>query len=544
MANRPSAYPLWTDGDVSKVVQPPSNFALAGWLIGQAPPNTYMNWEMWMYGNWIAYLDSVVNIGTPDHSIRLINGGILSFVASSGVFAWSANMNLSIPEIPDSDNQIAAGNATLADGQVAYVTANIPLLTDGNLTSGSNQVTNISFPDGIVNGMNVTGTGIPGGTTVAGVSGSTVTLSANATFTGASTLTFASSSALTVQVATNSAFVPSINTVMIARRIGALLQVGVNAGQMLLRDGESKAILDAGYLITLPVTAGENLAANDAIYLSNGSDGGRTAGDAYKADASSANGGLRSQIVGLVIRAATTSNPALAVAGGLMGGFSSLVPGKTYYVDPGTPGGITAAKPSTLNQWVIPVGIAVSTTQLFLNAGLSASVNQVGSGGGGGATSANIYLPDSGAAIEGQLNGTSYVEYGEDDTQAALIEVVVGDDYASGIPIKLKGGIFASGATTGNVLFIATSYLQRTGTDILGSLTNSHVSTNTAVNVAGSANVLTDVGDIDITDGSGQINGVSVSPGDTILVSLVRSDTDTAASYARLLKYSLAPMFG
>jgi subtilisin-like proprotein convertase family protein len=61
----------------------------------------------------------------------------------------------------------------------------------GTLTSGSASVTGLSSLDGLVAGQNITGTGIPAGTTILAVNSatSTLTLSAKATASGSSTLT-------------------------------------------------------------------------------------------------------------------------------------------------------------------------------------------------------------------------------------------------------------------------------------------------------------------------------------------------------------------
>jgi hypothetical protein len=53
--------------------------------------------------------------------------------------------------------------------------------TTGTITSGSNQLTTLASTNAIVTGMTITGTGIPAGTTVSSIVGTTVTMSANAT---------------------------------------------------------------------------------------------------------------------------------------------------------------------------------------------------------------------------------------------------------------------------------------------------------------------------------------------------------------------------
>lgn len=58
-----------------------------------------------------------------------------------------------------------------------------PATTTGNISSGSNQLTNLASTTGIIVGNYVTGAGIPIYTTVTAISGATVTMSANATAT-------------------------------------------------------------------------------------------------------------------------------------------------------------------------------------------------------------------------------------------------------------------------------------------------------------------------------------------------------------------------
>lgn len=57
------------------------------------------------------------------------------------------------------------------------------------------------------------------------------------------------------------------------------------------------------------------------------------------------------------------------VFAGLLGGFSGLTPGHTYYANPAVPGGITDLVPSTVGQWIIPVGVAASATVLTVRVG-------------------------------------------------------------------------------------------------------------------------------------------------------------------------------
>ncbi|MCP5501656.1 MAG: Ig-like domain-containing protein [Leptospiraceae bacterium] len=76
-------------------------------------------------------------------------------------------------------------NGKKASGKMALV-AKLPdtLNTTGNLVSGSNQLSSLASTTGLINGMVVTGTGIPAGTTISSMNGNTLTLSQNATQSG------------------------------------------------------------------------------------------------------------------------------------------------------------------------------------------------------------------------------------------------------------------------------------------------------------------------------------------------------------------------
>jgi hypothetical protein len=380
LATKPSTYLNWTDGDPLKVTQPPSAQQLSGWTEGEPIPFQYLNWLFYQTDQWIQWLDgytneSQVNVENLGNA-RLINGGNWSWVLGTTTLAWSSAFNIAIPSVVDSDNQVAAGNATLADGQIAYVAANIPFTTTGNTQNGTNQLTNLAYVLGLVIGQTVTGAGIPGGTTITAINtgANSATMSANATATASGiNLTFSGTAALTVAVATSSSFVPSVNTIVIARRVGSVVYVGVNAGQMALRDGESKALLTLGFGVVNSFTAGVSLTQNQAAYVSQGSangDTGRTQGQAYLADPSGAISGSGRQVfAGFVQTSAAPSASVSLVTSGLMGGFTSLTQGAAYYLDPTTPGGIVATRPTTPGQFMVPVGIAVSSTQLYVVSG-------------------------------------------------------------------------------------------------------------------------------------------------------------------------------
>lgn len=378
MVAKPTSYLNWTDGAAGKVVQPPPAQLLSGWTEGEVPPMEYMNWLFWEADQWIQYLDQNQNLGQPSsasqQNARLINGGTWSFAATAGTLAWSAAFNIAYPSIPDVDNQIPTGSVTLADGQVAYVNTNVPFSTTGTTTSGSTSVTQLAYQQGIVVGQTVTGAGIPTNTTVSSIAGSTVNLSQAATASASGVvLTFAMTSAPAVQVANSQTLIPASSSVIIARRVGAQIFLGVNTGQMLLRDGEARPLLAAGYQYAPLLPAGVNIAAGQCVYMSQGAaDGGRTQGSVYLVDITNP---MRTNCIGIAVQTIAAGNSVLVVSEGRANGFTGLTPGATYYAG-STLGSLTTLPPASPGQYVIPVGQAASATAIRVNpaAGMQASL--------------------------------------------------------------------------------------------------------------------------------------------------------------------------
>lgn len=529
MPSRPSTFLDWTDGSPSKVVQPPTSKQLQGWVAAEAPPFQYMNWLFWLTDQWIQFLDETIETGTGIENVRLINGGFWTWsTGSPGSLNWTAAANLSVPGITDADNLLPIGSASLNDGDVAYVTANIPIFTPASTDSTSN-VINVSFPGGIVNGMAVTGSGIPGGTIVTGFSGTQITLNNMPTLTQPSVvLTFVNTSNLSVTVTPNVDFEPTSDTIMIARRVGNQLYFGNNASFMTLRDGESKQIVDAGYM-TFVATAGQNITANQAVYISVGAgDGGRSAGRVYPCDAGSTNGPTRYQFAGFALANALSGNPVTVVTEGIMGNFSGLIPGQTYWVNPGTPGAIQQVSPTGAHQWVVPVGIALSTSQIDINAALSSTAALFGGSGGGGG-SALLFQESTNSPIA-TIGPTGLKTYAfvQGDAQILYAAIKVPQSYLTGTQIFAYVD-FYSPDNTGTAFMQSITTLIRQGTDAITFTGNQRTSSNTAVTLsAGTVNIPQGV-TLDLTDVIGEINGVSVNPGDILLVQLTRG-SDTGVS--------------
>jgi hypothetical protein len=84
--------------------------------------------------------------------------------------------------------------------------------------------------------------------------------------------------------------------------------------------------------------------------------------------------GPKVEIVGFATGADYAANAAITsgsgvVEAGLLGGFTGLTAGATYYADPASPGRITSTVPSIVGEWIIPVGVAVSATSLMVRIG-------------------------------------------------------------------------------------------------------------------------------------------------------------------------------
>jgi hypothetical protein len=339
-----------------------------------------MNWLFYIIDQWIQYLDPLVSEGVPDQAMRLLNGGLWSFALSSDTLTWSAPFNIVIPSVPDSANQVNAGSVVVDDGYVAYVNLNAPLVMAGDTQSGSDVIQNLTYLNQVMAGMNVTGPGIPTGTTVLSVGASSITISQNATATADQvSLVFSAAGPITVQTAQSSSFVPTQGQIIFARAAGGVIYLGVNTSQMILRDGEFKPLLGTGYFDVYTGVAGQSLSAGTVVYISPGSsDSGRTQGAFYPLDVSAANASIRGNFAGVVITAATTGNPATVVYSGFYE-FPSVTPGLEYYADPSTPGGITSLLPSIPGEKIVPVGYAVpfgsgsNTASLLVSGGSGSS---------------------------------------------------------------------------------------------------------------------------------------------------------------------------
>lgn len=124
------------------------------------------------------------------------------------------------------------------------------------------------------------------------------------------------------------------------------------------------------------LTAGENITAGQAVYVSNGtgSDSGRTAGRVYLLDPTNDD---RVEFLGFASNTATTGNIVRIQTIGGLSGLTGLTVGKPIYASVTTAGGIQVTAPIAANEWIIPVGIATSTTAATINGAGSATAVKI-----------------------------------------------------------------------------------------------------------------------------------------------------------------------
>jgi len=162
--------------------------------------------------------------------------------------------------------------------------------------------------------------------------------------------------------------------------------------------------------------------------------------------------------------------------------------------------------------------------------------NMIGGGSGGGG--AIIWLDGSISPLKGFENFSDIRLFDDSDLQTLILNILVPGSYTVGNQILLKNLMTYTDSTSGNILFRTTTYLTKVGEDIT-SIANSHDSTNAEITVSASDTVYS-VGDIDLTDSSGEINSVAVATGDLLRVVLIRessNETTSITNEAKLLTY-------
>lgn len=164
--------------------------------------------------------------------------------------------------------------------------------------------------------------------------------------------------------------------------------------------------------------------------------------------------------------------------------------------------------------------------------------------GGGGAGGSTAWIDGDIAPYQGFTNGLETKDFDNVSGQEMFINVIVPESYTPGDQINLLNTKLFINDNSGNVLIKCETTLFKNSEDVTSNV-NSHTSTNTELGL-GTANVLLNVGVIDLTDASGLINGVAVANGDLLVIKLFRdfnNETTSSNEDARVLKYSSSVSF-
>lgn len=204
----------------------------------------------------------------------------------------------------------------------------------------------------------------------------------------------------------------------------------------------------------------------------------------------------------------------------------------------------TNAATSASNAATSETNAATSETNAAASAVAAAASAAVAAGGGGGGSlrwveATSSPTPNVNDAFMEVYDYQSFAASGQAQSLYALIKVPNG--YTAGNQAKLRGFFFSADAA-GTVLMQTVATLIRAGVDLYSTTTNQRTSTNAAVTLsAGTVNELQAVL-YDLSDGSGQINGVAIAAGDVIKVELKRG-TDTATSDVSVPVYAMEGNF-
>ena len=174
---------------------------------------------------------------------------------------------------------------------------------------------------------------------------------------------------------------------------------------------------------------------------------------------------------------------------------------------------LSTAKPVVGN-----AGRIIYTTDLntvYVDTGSQWIAVGAGGGGGGGAT----WQPGAPAPTESYEYLEKVWLFDSSHTQSLSIFIKVPSSYNAGGPLRMRVGMYSPG-TSNTVKLQSVATLIRKGTDAVTTTTNQQISTNGDTTLS-TANLYQEAL-LDLSDTSGKINGVAISPGDVINVSLAR----------------------
>lgn len=165
---------------------------------------------------------------------------------------------------------------------------------------------------------------------------------------------------------------------------------------------------------------------------------------------------------------------------------------------------------------------------------------EAGLGGGGGGGSLKFLERANSPYLSVENNLEVYI-FGAGLAQELYAAIRVPQSYAAGSQINMRGLIY-NADTSGNILVRTQTTLIRSEVDEVTSTTNQRTSTNSAITMSAANDQEPQKVVWDLTSSTGQINAVSVSAGDLIVVRLYR-DTDTATSEVKFIQLATEVSF-
>ena len=230
--------------------------------------------------------------------------------------------------------------------------------------------------------------------------------------------------------------------------------------------------------LELTGTAGEDLVANNGVYLSDGS-GSKTAGRWYKADADNTYSSTDPK-VGLAVAAIDTGETGLIRIGGTMDGFSSLTLGAKEYVS-GTAGALTETAPTNAKV----MGWAMSATQVVIDPAVpNVGVMELLHCDTGSTSTESAHNFDTYAFVSGALDAKDslIIKWALTVTGATLVDPIlwsetdsaqIGNLSENNIPVSSNGGLASMSIVSAELTKVIAA---PDGSNALGSLHT--VSTN------------------------------------------------------------------
>ncbi len=203
----------------------------------------------------------------------------------------------------------------------------------------------------------------------------------------------------------------------------------------------------------------------------------------------------------------------------------------------------TNAGELSTNYSAIMIGYTLPDNKLYISIKNLVKYGAVVGGSGGSGS----FMPIMGdiAPIEDLIDGLDLLGFAHNSEQSIFFNFKLPEGYVAGSKLVLAGGSFyCETAISGDVLFKAETALLKKGSHVFGTFSDIHDSINSEVTVSSTLGEQTLIGNIDLTDNSGQINGTDVEEGDVLRIRVYRditNETTSALDEAKMIRTCFEP---